>query len=88
MARAPTQEFDVLVVVKAAPVLTRAFDETMCVAAITLDEDPRWIRLHPVPFRDLADEERFKKYQRVKAQVIRPKSDRRPALTKESEEDE
>lgn len=69
----------VLVLVKAAPVLTRDLDETMCVAGIRVDTDtPHWVRLHPVPFRDLADQHRFAKYQLVEASVNRPKSDRRP----------
>ncbi len=50
----------------------------MCVAAVTLGQDPEWIRLHPVPFRDLADDTRFRKYQEVTVDVVRPRSDRRP----------
>lgn len=72
------QELRVMVLVKAAPVLTSSLDETMCVAAMTLDESPRWIRLHPVPFRDMADESRFRKYQELTARVIKPRGDRRP----------
>ncbi|HPG14404.1 MAG TPA: hypothetical protein PK434_06950 [Microthrixaceae bacterium] len=72
------EQLRVMVLVKAAPVLTAHLDETMCVAAMTIDDAPRWIRLHPVPFRDMEDESRFKKYQEVTAKVIRPKSDRRP----------
>lgn len=67
-----------MVLVKAAPVLTSDLDESMCVAAMTLDDDPRWIRLHPVPFRDLDDESKFKKYQEINVRAIRPSSDRRP----------
>jgi hypothetical protein len=68
-----------IVLVKAAPVLTRALDETMCVAGARLDTAaPEWVRLHPVPFRDLADENRFAKYQGVSVDVRRPRSDRRP----------
>ena len=52
-----------IVLVKAAPVMTRALDETMCVAGARLDTTvPEWVRLHPVPFRDLADDSRFAKY--------------------------
>ena len=59
-------EMEVVVLVKAAPVLTRDLEETMCVAGARLGEDaPQWIRLHPVPFRDLDEEQRFAKYQRV-----------------------
>lgn len=69
----------VLVLVKAAPVLTSNLDETMCVAGARLDTDqPEWIRLHPVPFRDLATEARFAKYQEVGVELVRPKVDRRP----------
>lgn len=68
-----------VVLVKAAPVLTSELDETMCVAGVRMDGARSWVRLHPVPFRDLGDDERFKKYQVVSAEVIRPRSgDRRP----------
>ena len=67
-----------MILVKAAPVLTSQLQESMCVAAMTLDDSPRWVRLHPVPFRDLGDDSKFRKYQEVTAQVIRPRSDRRP----------
>src|SRR2546426_7598793 len=68
-----------VVLVKAAPVLTQNLDETMCVAGVRVDCDrPEWIRLHPVPFRDLGEESRFAKYQEIEVDVIRPKSDRRP----------
>lgn len=69
----------VTVLVKAAPVLTSAFDETMCVAGVRRSvAGVEWARLHPVPFRDLASNERFVKYQEVEVDAIRPKSDRRP----------
>jgi hypothetical protein len=70
---------NVVVLVKAAPVLTSHFDETMCVAGAQLSGDSAaWIRLHPVPFRDLATESRFTKYQQIDLEVRRPKADRRP----------
>jgi hypothetical protein len=70
---------DVVVLVKAAPVLTSGLEETMCVAGARVDgPHPEWIRLHPVPFRDLDSEQRFAKYQRVSLNVRRPKTDRRP----------
>lgn len=73
------QRMRVVVLVKAAPVLTSQLEETMCVAGIRTDGAGGWVRLHPVPFRDLGDDEKFKKYQVVSADVIRPKSgDRRP----------
>lgn len=67
-----------MVLVKAAPVLTSELRESVCVAAMTLGDDPRWIRLHPVPFRDLGEESQFKKYQEIQVRVIRSRTDRRP----------
>lgn len=72
------QTLRVMILVKAAPVLTSALQESMCVAAMTLAPDSEWIRLHPVPFRDLADDSKFHKYQEVTVRAIRPRSDRRP----------
>lgn len=69
----------VVVLVKAAPVLTSHLDETMCVAGARIDgESPEWIRLHPVPFRDLESDAKFAKYQQVDVDLIRSKTDRRP----------
>ena len=69
----------IVVLVKAAPVLTSQLDETMCVAGARIDgREPEWIRLHPVPFRDLDDDSKFAKYQAVSVAVRRPRSDRRP----------
>lgn len=68
----------VMILVKAAPVLTSRLEESMCVAAVSLDGAQEWVRLHPVPFRDLADDTRFRKYQEVTVDVVRPRSDRRP----------
>lgn len=67
-----------MILVKAAPVLTSQLQETMCVVAMTLDSEPAWIRLHPVPFRDLADDSKFQRYQEVTVRAIRPTTDRRP----------
>lgn len=73
------ERLSLIVLVKAAPVLTRELDETMCVAGVRIRESgAEWIRLHPVPFRDLDDDSRFAKYQTVEVDVIRPKADRRP----------
>jgi hypothetical protein len=68
-----------VVLVKAAPVLTNDLEETMCVAGARVDgPHPEWVRIHPVPFRDLDDDSKFAKYQTVTADVRRSRSDRRP----------
>ena len=58
-------ELSLMIVVKAAPVLTAELQESMCVAALDLGPEPGWIRLFPVPFRDLADDSKFRKYQEL-----------------------
>ena len=67
-----------MILVKAAPVLTPQLEEAVCVAGVTLDSKPRWIRLHPVPFRDLDADSQFQKYQEITVDVVKPRSDRRP----------
>ncbi|MDF1597698.1 MAG: hypothetical protein P1T08_16585 [Acidimicrobiia bacterium] len=72
------QELSVMILVKAAPVLTSALRESMCVAAMSVGPEAQWIRLHPVPFRDLSDDSKFRKYQEITVRAVRPNSDRRP----------
>ena len=74
-----TQSINVLVLVKASPVMTSELDETMCVAGVRIDSaHNEWVRLHPVPFRDLTDDSKFAKYQSVNVTAIRHHTDRRP----------
>ena len=72
------ENLDITVLVKATPVLSTALEESMCVAGISSGPNPRWIRLYPVPYRDLEDSMRFKKYEQVRLRVVRPRNDRRP----------
>lgn len=69
-----------LITVKAYPVIGRKFGESVCVAGVRLDtEKPEWIRLFPVPFRELPAEVQFKKYAIVQLRARRAEgSDRRP----------
>lgn len=70
---------EVLVTVKAYPQLSRkAMSEVVCVAGVRLDRgQPEWIRLFPVPYRDLPVADRFVKYEVVKLRVRRG-ADSRP----------
>ncbi|GAA4699993.1 hypothetical protein [Nocardioides conyzicola] len=63
----------VLITVKAYPQLSkRNRSEVVCVAGVRLDRGkPEWIRLFPVPFRDLPAAARFRKYQIVDVDVRR-----------------
>lgn len=66
------EELSILILVKASPVLTSNLEESVCVAGITNDTPPRWVRLNPVPFRDLGPESKFRKYQWITVGVRRP----------------
>ena len=51
----------ILITVKAYPSPSRKYGETVCCAGIDIDT-ARWIRLYPIPFRDLDTSQKFKKY--------------------------
>src|ERR1035437_5441030 len=65
----------VLIVVRTYPTPARKGVEVSCTAAIT--EDGRWIRLFPIPYRFLAEDKRFRKYQWIDVDVAKA-SDARP----------
>ncbi len=66
---------EVLVTVKAYPNPSKGYRETSCVAGIT--RNGSWIRLHPIPFRLLTDQTKFRKYDILRASVSKS-SDTRP----------
>jgi hypothetical protein len=66
----------VLVTVKAYPAVSAKHGERVCVAGIDIDA-MRWIRLFPVPFRDLPRINRFKKWETIELRA-RKASDPRP----------
>lgn len=74
------QRVSVLVTVKASPQPSRTYGDTVCVAGIALDDDgtpQQLIRLYPVPFRSMAGERQFKKYQRITVTTsVNPKDGR------------
>ena len=53
----------------------RRYAETSCVAGIT--EAGQLIRLYPVPFRFISDEQQFKKWQWIEARIQTASNDRR-----------
>lgn len=68
-----------IVTVKGYPTPSRRHGETVCVAGIKVApmQQPEWIRLWPVTYRDLDYDMRFKKYQRITLKASRG-SDSRP----------
>lgn len=61
----------VLVTVKAAPNPSSQYGETVCVAGLRIDDDgsTSWIRLYPIPFRSLEQDQAFRKYDVARVDV-------------------
>jgi hypothetical protein len=66
----------VLITVRTYPVPARRGIEVSCTAGVT--NESQWIRLFPIPYRFLAADQRFAKYQWIDVQVTRPRNDPRP----------
>ncbi|SYZ74367.1 conserved hypothetical protein [Candidatus Zixiibacteriota bacterium] len=67
----------ILITVKAYPNPNRKRGETVCCAGVDID-NRQLIRLHPVPFRDLAEHQKFRKYDIISVDCFRPSNDSRP----------
>lgn len=68
----------VLITVKAYPNPSSTLGEAACIAGIS--DEKKWVRLYPIPFRDLDERQRFKKYQWVEVtyEANKKKTDPRP----------
>jgi len=66
----------VLVTVKAYPNPSKKYGETMCCAGIDMDT-LQWIRLYPIPFRDLDESQQFKKYTVIEVRCRKAQDDHR-----------
>src|ERR1700722_6885446 len=66
----------VLILCKTYPSPSASYVETSCVAA--MEEGGRLLRLYPVPFRLLEDENQFRKWQWIEADIEKAKDDHRP----------
>ena len=64
-----------LIVVRTYPVPAMRGVEVSCTAAIT--DEGKWLRFHPVPYRFLDPDQRFRKYQWVQVRISKG-SDPRP----------
>jgi hypothetical protein len=67
----------VCVLVKAYPQPSEQYEETVCVAGVDL-ETRAFLRLYPVPFRRLAREHQFDRYDVIEVELWRDTSDPRP----------
>ena len=66
----------ILILCKTYPSPSAKYAETSCVAGMT--SDGRLIRLYPVPFRLVADDQQFKKWQWITARLEKARDDHRP----------
>lgn len=66
----------ILITVKTYPTLSRKYGETVCTAGIR--EDGSWVRIYPVPFRRLGEDQQYDKYDWVQSDFARSKKDPRP----------
>jgi hypothetical protein len=66
----------ILITVKTYPTLSRKYGETVCTAGIR--PDGSWVRLYPVPFRRLDEQQQYSKFDWVELQLVKSNRDPRP----------
>jgi len=65
----------ILITVKTYPALSKKYGETVCTAG--LREDGSWMRIYPVPFRRLDEEQQYGKYDWIEGDFVRNTHDHR-----------
>jgi len=66
----------ILITVKTYPTLSRKYGETVCTAGVR--EDGSWVRIYPVPFRRLDEQEQYRKFDWVECDLQKNANDDRP----------
>lgn len=66
----------ILVTVKTYPTLSTKYGETVCTAGVR--EDGSWVRLYPVPFRRLDEQQQYKKFDWIECRLTKHTGDPRP----------
>lgn len=66
----------ILVAVKTYPTLSLIHGETVCTGGVR--QDGSWVRIYPVPFRRLEEEQQYRKFDWIECDLIRSRKDRRP----------
>lgn len=66
----------ILITVKTYPTLSRKYAELVCTAGV--NESGEWRRIYPVRFRQLLDDQKYKKFQWIEAEIEKSNTDRRP----------
>src|SRR5580698_1375504 len=65
-----------LITVKTYPTLSRTYGETVCTAGVR--QDGTWMRIYPVPFRRLDEDQQYSKFDWIEAGFRRSTKDPRP----------
>ena len=76
----------ILITVKTYPTLSSKYGETVCTAGIR--PDGSWVRIYPVPFRRLEQEQQYSKFDWVECGLVRNTSDPRPESFRPADMDE
>jgi len=66
----------VLITVKTYPLPSRSYTELVCTAGLLNGE--KWIRMYPIPYRFLQDQQKYPKYSWIELNLTRKKDDFRP----------
>lgn len=66
----------VFITVKTYPTLSKKYDELVCTAGIL--DDGAWVRIYPLPFRKLENDNRYKKFQWMELPLEKNSGDPRP----------
>lgn len=59
----------ILILVKTYPSISKKYTELVCTAG--MDEEGKWYRLYPIPFRKLNDDQQYPKYGWVEARMYK-----------------
>src|SRR5436190_41317 len=71
-----TERKKILIWGKTAPELSKKYCEVVCTGGVLADGSP--VRIYPIPYRYIAEEDKFKKYQWITAIISKNESDPRP----------
>jgi hypothetical protein len=66
----------VLITVKTYPLPSRSYTELVCTAGLL--EDKKWVRMYPIPYRFLQDQQKYPKYSWIELNLTRKRDDFRP----------
>jgi len=68
---------EILITIKTYPRTSKKYVETVCTGGVSIKEK-RFLRIYPIPFRDLDQNKQYKKYNIISANVCKSQDDRRP----------